>query len=194
MSIRFKGSSDFRIVFVHGYTASSQADWYPNITKELKKLKVDFAIPDLPGGEYPHAREWLETLHAEIQNSTKPLVLVGHSLGTRTVPLYIEKYRPQVKLVLLVAAFANRTENAKRRDEHYADFFDHKIDISKIKPLVGKFIVMHSIDDDSIAYEQGVEIAKDLGAQLLTYEDRGHFFVPQNAYTVLEILRKELNF
>jgi len=193
MSTRFKGPSDFRIVFVHGYTASSQADWYPNITKELKKLNVDFAIPDLPGGEYPHASEWLETLHAEIQKSSKPLVLVGHSLGTRTAPLYIEKYRPKVKLVLLVAAFANRTENAKRRDGRYADFFDHKIDISKIKPLVGKFIVMHSKDDDSIAYEQGVEIAKDLGAQLLTYKDRGHFFEPQNAIIILEVLRGELD-
>ena len=194
MSIRFKGSSDFRIVFVHGYTASSQADWYPNITKELKKLNIDFAIPDLPGGEYPHAREWLETLHTEIQKSPKPLVLVGHSLGTRTVPLYIEKYRPKIKLVLLVAAFANRTENAKRREGVYADFFDYKIDLLKVKPLVGKFVIMHSKDDDSIAYEQGVEIANDLGAKLLTYEDRGHFFDPQNAKTVLQVLRKELNF
>lgn len=193
MSIRFKGTSDFRIVFIHGYTASSQADWYPNISKELKKLNIDFAIPDLPGGEYPHASQWLETLHAEIQKSSKPLVLVGHSLGSRTVPLYLEKYRPKVKLVLLVAAFANRLENAKRRDEHYADFFGYKIDISKIKPLAGKFIVMHSKDDDSIAYEQGVKIAKDLGAQLLTYQDRGHFFDPQNAKTILEVLRKELN-
>ena len=64
--------SDFKIIFVYGYTASSKADWYLNISKKLKRLNIDFTIPDLPGETYP-------------------------------------------------------------------DFFEHEIDIDKIKTLVGKF-------------------------------------------------------
>src|SRR3972149_1258045 len=125
---------DFKIIFVHGYTASSKADWYPNIIPELEKLGIDFAIPDLPGGEHPHVKVWLRVIHQEVLKTNKPLVLVGHSLGTR--------------LVLLIAAFANRLENANRNDgEAYPDFFVNKIDISKIKSLSEKFIVMHSKDD-----------------------------------------------
>ena len=74
------------------------------------------------------------------------------------------------------------------------DFFLHKIDISKIKHLSEKFVVMHSRDDDSIPYEQGVEISKDLNAKLLTYTDRGHFSKLENAPYVLKVLRKELRF
>lgn len=184
--------SAFTIVFIHGYTASSKADWYPTLIPELKKLGVDYAVPDLPGNEHPKAREWLDTLHEKISKTDKLLVLVGHSLGSRTALLYLEKYRPKIKTVILIAAFANRVENASRHEgKAYPDFFIHKIDIEAIKPLVEKFIVMHSKDDSSIPYEQGVEIARNLNAKLITYEDRDHFSEPDNAPYVLEVLKKE---
>jgi predicted alpha/beta hydrolase family esterase len=190
--------SDFRIIFIHGYTASHLADWYPDISVELDKLGIDYAIPDMPGGAYPHAEEWLDTLHNEVVKSTKPLVLVGHSLGTRTALLYLEKYQPKnVQAVFLIAAFANRLENADealRHGETYPDFFVHKIDIPKVKKMAEKFIIMHSKDDSSIPYEQGVEISKELGAQLVTFEDRDHFSKSENASFILKELQKVLQF
>lgn len=186
---------DFKIIFIHGWTASHLADWYPTLCPELDKLGIDYVVPDLPGGEHPHIKDWLEGVHSVVSQTTKPLVFVGHSLGSRTALLYLERYQPKVEKVFLIAAFANKIENALRHDRQaYPDFFEHKIDIEKIKPLVGKFIVMHSKDDDSIPYEQGVEIAKDLNSELITYEGRYHFSGPDNASFVLEELRKELQF
>lgn len=185
--------SDFKIVFIHGYTASNLADWYPTISKELDELEIDYVVPDLPGGKNPHAQDWLEVLHNVIFQINKPLIFVGHSLGTRTALLYLEKFQPKVEKVFLIAAFANRVENAQRKGGNaYPDFFAHKIDLEKIKPLVGKFIVMHSKDDSSIPFWQGEEIAKDLGAEFITYEGKDHFSDPENAPFVLEQLRKEL--
>lgn len=187
--------TNFTIVFIHGYTASHLADWYPDLCPELDKLGVKYFVPDLPGGEHPHTSEWLEMLRNVISSIQTPLVLVGHSLGSRAALLYLEKYQPKVEKVFLIAAFSNKTENGGRNDgEAYPDFFEHKIDVEKLKPLVGEFIVMHSRDDDSIPYEQGVEIAKDLNAELVTYEDRGHFYEPENAPYILKELRKKLNF
>lgn len=186
---------DFKIVFIHGYTASHLADWYPNISKELDRLGIDYVIPDLPGDNHPHAKDWLNKLHDVISQNNKPLVLVGHSLGTRTALLYLEKYHPKVEKIFLIAAFANRMENAQRKGgDAYPDFFTHKINLEEIKPLVDKFIVIHSVNDNSIPYEQGVEIAKDLNAELITYKDRYHFSDPENSPFILEKLRKELNF
>lgn len=187
--------TDFKIVFIHGYTSSHRGDWYPNISKELDKLGVDYRIPDLPGGEQPHAGEWLKVLYEVISRNNKPLVLVGHSLGTRTALLYLEKYQPKIEKVFLIAAFANRVENARRNNgEAYPDFFEHQIDLERIKPLVRKFIVMHSRDDSSIPFEQGEEIAKDLDAELVSFEGRDHFYDPEDAPLILRELRKELNF
>ena len=188
--------TDFKIVFIHGYTATHLTDWYPNISKELDKLGVDYVIPDLPGGMHPHAKEWLDTLLKVISQIDKPLIFVGHSLGTRAALLYLEKYHQKVEKVFLIAAFANWTENANRHDDGkaYDDFFEHTIDIEKIKPLVGKFIVMQSKDNSSIEYRQAEDIAKDLDAELISFEDRDHFFLPENAPIILKELRRELNF
>lgn len=186
--------TDFKIIFVHGYTASHLADWYPNISKELDALGVNYAIPDLPGGKKPHAKDWLEIIDSEVQKSDKPVVLVGHSLGTKAVLLYLDQHEQPVQAVFLIAAFANWTENAKRRDESYSDFFEYKLDIEAIKTLCDKFVVIHSADDDSIDYKQGQEIAKDLGANLITTNGRGHLFKPANAPFILNRLRQELGF
>jgi uncharacterized protein len=188
--------NNFKIIFIHGYTASHLADWYPQISEELKKLNIDFAIPDLPGHTSPHASEWLQIIHNEIIKSNKPLVIVGHSLGTRAALLYLEKYKPQnIQQVILIAAFANRIENALRRNgEAYPDFFEHTIKINEVKKYAKKFVVIHSKDDSSIPFEQGAEIANDLNAKLITYNGHDHFIEPENAKVILKELKNELSF
>lgn len=187
--------SYFKILFIHGYTASSKADFYPSLVPQLDKHTIDYVIPDLPGDEYPHANEWLETIHEALKNNTKPLVIVGHSLGTRAALLYIEKYQPKVTTLFLIAAFANRVENALRRGGNkYPDFFTHKIDMQKVKNHIQKSYVLHSKDDSSIAYEQGVEIAYDLEAELLTFTDKDHFSSSKNTSTIFSILKEKLLF
>ncbi len=47
---------NFKMHFIHGYTASSQADFYPILSKELDKVGLDYVIPDLPGNKYPQAK------------------------------------------------------------------------------------------------------------------------------------------
>lgn len=186
-------NNNFLVVFVHGYTSSHSADWYPAISPMLKKVNYNFIIPDLPGGKQPHASEWLTTLNQVINQNEKPLILVGHSLGTRAVLLYLEKYRPKVEKVILIAAFANKLENAHRRNgEAYPDFFNHTVDLKVVKNCSKKFIVLHSKDDSSIPYEQGVEIAKDLSAKLIHFDDRDHFTEPGDAQPIFDVLQQKI--
>jgi predicted alpha/beta hydrolase family esterase len=186
-------NNNFKIVFVHGYTASHLADWYPAISPLLDQYGWDYVIPDLPGDEHPHAPEWLNTLQEVISKSDKPLVLVGHSLGTRAILLYLEKYKPKVKSIFLISSFANWIENGNRRDgDSYPDFFSHKINLDDIKQLAEKMYILHSKDDSSIPYQQGKEMAADLGAELLTFNGRDHFCEPKNAALIAEILQQKL--
>src|SRR3989344_824388 len=107
--------SKFKIIFVHGYTATSKADWYPEISKLLDKYNIDYSIPDLPGEYNPHSKEWLNIIQHEALKTQKPLVLAGHSLGSRAVLLYLERFQSRVKSVFLIAAFANDIKNAERK-------------------------------------------------------------------------------
>lgn len=188
--------SYFKIIFIHGYTASSKVDFYPALSPLLDSQKIDYIIPNLPGYKNPRADEWLETIHKVLMTNTKPLIFVGHSLGTRAVLLYLEKYHPKsIKKVFLIASFADRLENASPKDgDAYPDFFSHHIDIGRVKKCAEKFYVLHSTDDPSIDYAQGAEIAKDLDAELLTFRDRSHFFKPENAPIIFEVLKEKIPF
>ena len=186
-----------KVIFIHGYTSSPKKKKYQIISQELDKLGVEYSIPALPGGEHPHSKEWLEIIDKEVKNTTKPVVLIGHSLGTRTALLYLDKFEQKVDTVILIAAFNNDVKkNRERKDEHYSDFFEYALDIDKIKKLANRFIVVHYKDDDSIDYQQGVEISNELGAELITYENMGHFCgkerAEENAECFLKIIKSAL--
>jgi predicted alpha/beta hydrolase family esterase len=170
-----------KIILIHGYTSSPNRKKYKIIASELQELGVDYAIPKLPGGLYPQSSEWLKIIDNEVKLTNKPVVLVGHSLGTRAVLLYLDKFDQKVDTVILFSAFNNDITNREDAGGNFVDFFEYKLDIEKIKKLANKFIVVHSKDDNSIPYTQGVEISKDLGAKLITYDDKGHFSGEQNA-------------
>lgn len=182
---------DKKIIFVHGYTASSKKDWYPKISKLLDRDEIDYSIPDLPGDKYPENKEWLRIIKKKVEKTRKPIILVGHSLGTRAVLLFLDQNNIKVKGVLLIAAFNNSLENAKRRGGNYANFFEYKVDIEKIKKQAEKFVVIHSRDDDHINFSQGKEIAKQLDAKLKVFENRIHFSDSSNAPIVFNVLKEE---
>lgn len=186
-----------KVILIHGYTSSPQRKKYQIIARGLNRLGVECSIPALPGGNQPYSQEWLKTIDKEVKSSPEPIVLVGHSLGTRAALLYLDKFEKKVDTVILIAAFNNDVEsNRKRRGGAYADFFKYPLDLEKIKKLANKFIVVHSKDDSVIDYQQGVEISMELGAKLITYEDRGHFSGEENAEenstVFLEVIKSTL--
>jgi len=186
-----------RIIFIHGYTSSSKNKKYRIIAKDLNKLGIKYSIPQLPGGEYPHSKDWLEIIDREVKKSNLPVILVGHSLGTRAALLYLDQFNKSVDTVILIAAFDNDyKKNAGRKDEHYSDFFEYSIDIKRIKKLANKFIVVHSRDDNDITYSQGEKISSELGAELISIDGAGHMggeeTAKQNAKIILDTLKNEL--
>ena len=165
-----------KVIFVHGYHSSPKKKKYQIISQELDRISIEYSIPAFPGEEYPHSDEWLEIINKEVKKTAKPVIFIGHSLGTRAILLYLDKFEQKVDTVILIASFNNNfKENRKRRNGNYADFFDYALDINKIKKLANKFIVIHSKDDDSIDFQQGVDISNDIGAELKICESMGHF-------------------
>ncbi len=170
-----------KVILIHGYTSNPKKTKYKIIAEKLRKLGVDYAIPKLPGDEYPDSDTWLKIIDREVKSSKEPIILVGHSLGTRAALLYLDQYNQKIDTVILVAAFDNNIENRKRRNGNYANFFEYALNIDKIKGLVKNFIIVHSKDDPDIPYQQAVNISNDLNGKLITYEARKHFGGEKNA-------------
>jgi predicted alpha/beta hydrolase family esterase len=181
------------VIIIHGYTSLPKRKRFVAVSKGLKSLGMTCTIPAMPGGKHPLSQEWLKLINEKVKASSKPVILVGHSLGTRAVLLYLDKFEQKVDTVILISAFNNNVkDNQKRRGGVAADFFKYPLDIRKIRKLANKFIVVHSKDDDEVEYQQGVDISKQLGAKLVTYEDRGHFKGEENAGVFLQAIKSAL--
>ncbi len=176
------------VLFIHGFGANPDLDFYPTLTPLLEHEGIQYMIPALPDSSHPEKNAWLARIKHTYDHIDGPVILVGHSLGTRAALLFLEQFEVKVAATLLIAPFSNSIANADRRHGVYASFFDHKIDIGVVKLRCPKFVVMHSKDDDAIDFAQGQEIAQDLGAELITYEDRHHFSEPQNAPEIFRVL------
>lgn len=180
------------VIFIHGYRGSPEISWYPEMRTELDKLRIPYLMPIFPGEDNPRSAEWLKIIDEAVKSIKDSVILIGHSLGTRAVLLYLDKFKTLVKGVLLVAPFNNDLGNAGNHGKGYSDFFEYPADISVVKKLSPKFIVMHSKDDQAILFSQGQEIAKQLGAEFAIYDGKHHFSRPENYIYVLEQLKKLL--
>jgi predicted alpha/beta hydrolase family esterase len=180
--------ADYHIIFIHGYTATPESDWYPAISTELTSRNCSFSIPALPDSDHPDPDAWVSTIAVFVERfSDKKIILVGHSLGTRAIELYLEQSGKPVDCVVLVSAFDNDQQN---RRTPYGSFFTSDVDFARVKLKAKKFVIIHSTDDEDIPYSQGEHVAELLGGELITAQGRGHMSDPENCKFILDqILR-----
>lgn len=185
---------DYHFIFVHGYTSSSQGDWYPQMAAKLDALGASYAMPDLPGGDRPEASEWLPIIHQEVKKADNPVVLVGQSLGTRAVMLYLHDYPSTiVAAVFLVATFNNDLKaNKYKRGEGYANFWEYPIDPDQLKIQADKWVILHAYDDQNIPYTQAKDMAGLLDAKLVLSRGQAHFNDPSHADYILQQFKNYL--
>ncbi len=176
------------VIDIPGYNHNSESIWHPEFRQLIAEVGNEAITLDLPGGKYPVFTEWYPIIEQAVREAQYPVILVGHSLGTRAVLLFLEQTELSVESIVLIGPFDNNTDNAKFRDGNYSNFFEHSIDIERIKQHIrDKIIVVGSEDDANIPFIQAQNIAKDLGGELITIPNSGHFLDAKWAKTLGEI-------
>ncbi len=181
----------YTIIDIPGYNHNSESMWHPDFRKYIIESGSEVITLNLPGGKYPVFREWYPIIEQAVSGAKNSVILVGHSLGTRAVLLFLEQTRQTVQNIVLIAPFDNTLANASFRNGNYANFFEHLVDINQVKSKIkGKIKVIGSEDDSNIPYIQAQNIATDLQAELITTPNSGHFLDLKWAKILSEITVK----
>ncbi|MEY2986252.1 MAG: hypothetical protein RJB24_481 [Candidatus Parcubacteria bacterium] len=181
----------YTIIDIPGYNHNSESMWHPDFRKYIIESGSEVITLNLPGGKYPVFREWYPIIEQAVSEAKNSVVLVGHSLGTRAVLLFLEQTQQTVQNIVLIAPFDNTLANASFRNGNYANFFEHLVDINQAKSKIkGKIKVIGSEDDANIPYIQAQNIAKDLSAELITIPNSVHFLDAKWAKLLSEITVK----
>jgi predicted alpha/beta hydrolase family esterase len=166
----------FTIIDIPGYNHNSESMWHPDFRKYIIESGNEANTLNLPGGKYPVFIEWYPIIEQSVAQASTQVILVGHSLGTRAVLLFLEQTQHSVQDIVLIAPFDNSLSNASFRNGNYSNFFEHLVDIDKVKSNIkGSMKVIGSEDDANIPYIQAKNIATDLSADLISIPDSAHF-------------------
>lgn len=146
-------------------------NWKDYLHLQLPSCEVIYPkMPNSKNARYPEWKLWFEKLIPLLHDG---VILVGHSLGG----IFLAKYLAEnnfplgIKALYLIAA----PYDDKDCDYPLADFAltNHLENLAK---QVGKIYLYQSRDDLVVPFVDVEKYKKDLsGAELVIFEDRGHF-------------------
>ncbi len=178
------------IYVIHGYTSSSEAEWFPWLKEQFKNSPVKIDIPNMPDSQDPHLESWLKHLSKNILDIDENTIFIGHSLGCVTALRYILEKNIKIKGAILVSGFINENP-MDEQTEGLQEFVDGPLDIKRIKSLIPSRIVITATDDDIVPTEATQNLAESLDANLIILPSGKHF-IARDGYTNFPVLLNEI--
>ena len=156
-------ASEADIIIVPGYKNSGpghwQSRWEQKLSTARRVQQEAFAKPV--------REDWIEKLAETVNTSTRPVVLVGHSLGIPTIIHAIPAFEKRVAGAFLVAP--PEVDNPKIRPKHLMSFGPYPRD-----PLPFPSILIASRNDSFGAFNHAGDIANAWGSEFFDAGEAGH--------------------
>ncbi len=156
-------TSEAEILIVPGYKGANedhwQSRWERNITSARRVAMGDWHKPVF--------EDWRNNLLAEIAKATKPVILVGHSIGSQVIVQASKDLPAPVAGALLVAP--PDVENPAIRPRHLLTFGPALTD-----PLPFPSVTIASRNDHFCAYDKAEQMAADWGSLFMDAGESGH--------------------
>ncbi|MBP9718377.1 alpha/beta hydrolase [Candidatus Gracilibacteria bacterium] len=161
------------IFFIHGFRANHELPlWFTWLSKELQAQGMKTIAPDFPSPHKPQMHEWVETIFSHLpKDEFSETIFVAHSLGGAAILRALEQDNfVQAAHVYLVGVPVDNVEK-----QAIANFFEKPFEFEKIRARSKKWTCIYSKNDPHVPFEHGLTYEKALGAELMPFEDRGHF-------------------
>lgn len=177
-----------KIYIIHGYTANSQSHWFPWLKEHLDNEKVEVILLEMPDSSNPIKKDWLSYLDKHILELNQNTIVIGHSLGCITSLLYLQNKMLQIKGVVLVSGFVEKSPIPE-----LDGFMTDELDYALLKQLIISRISITAKDDDIVPYLYTVEMSKKLESTLIVLDEGKHFLDRDGYYelpVVLECIKR----
>ncbi len=155
--------SEADILIVPGYTNSGEHHWQ---TRWQNRLSTARRVEQAEWSK-PVREDWVQRMIEEVNASTKPVVIVAHSLGVPTALHAIPEFRKPVAGAFLVAP--PEVTNSNIRPKHLMTFGPYPE-----TALPFPSITIASRNDPFGSYEHAEEMAKAWGSMLVDAGEAGH--------------------
>ncbi|MFF2317372.1 RBBP9/YdeN family alpha/beta hydrolase [Arthrobacter sp. NPDC058097] len=162
-----------RVVIVHGYEASPDANWFPWLQGALEAEGIAVAVVPLPAPDSPDAAAWEDAVSTALGVPDATTVVVAHSLGVVTALRVLAALSEPWELggLVLVAGFTEPLEALPELD----GFLASDVDVERVATSIGERTVICSDTDPFVPPAASGDLARRLGARLQVHQGAGHF-------------------
>lgn len=162
------------VYLIHGFTASSKANWFPWLKSEMENIELTLIVPNMPNTNDPHLLPWLQKMEEVAEEINNNTIFIGHSLGCIAALQFILKKNIAIKGVILVSGFMDENPMEVQK-EGLSQFVDEPLDVERVKALIPNRVAITAIDDDIVPWAATKKLADRLGAQLIERSNGKHF-------------------
>ena len=176
------------VVIVHGYEGNTYDSWKPWLSRELKKRGYMVKIPKMPNPEHPQANAWVKAISQAIDDQNGSTILIGHSLGGNAIVRAAEKKGTNVYIKALITiggAMLPKKDYAKS----LSTFIKKPLNYEIVKKYVKHVYVIYSKDDTAVDMGSAKLLKKNLGAELILENSKGHYSSRDKIYKIPIILK-----
>ena len=183
-----------KVYIIHGWDGSPNEPMLQWLKISLEEKSYEVFVPEMPEPAVPKIESWVGKLKEEVLPD-KETILVGHSVGCQAVLRYLETLGEEIKIagLVLIAPWMelNRQtieEEGQEGIEIAKPWMETPIDFKKVKSRVGKVIAIFSDNDPFVPLNQKGLFEKELGAEIVVENGKGHFTVSDGIDRLLSAL------
>lgn len=165
-----------RVFIVHRWGGTPNSDWYPWLTQQLQKEKLEVVTPQLPNTDEPILEKWVPALSAAIGKPNQDTFLVGHSMGCQTIARYLEVAPVPIGGAVFVAGYFKRLTGLTIDEQVVADkWLRTPLDLRKVRRNLPASIAIFSDNDPYVPLENKDEFEKQLNSKIVVEQNMHHY-------------------
>ena len=186
--------SNKHVYIIHGYAASPTDHWFPWLKQKLETQGATVTVLALPDSQSPTVEAWDQYLKNNVALPDKNTFFVAHSLGCITLLRYLSALPEHSRVggITIVSGFAEPLQERPQLNP----FVKEGYAVEKVKRISGQYDVIASKNDSIVPYVLTKHLAQQLGANLTSLENGGHFLARegfQQFDTVYDVVERQMN-
>ncbi|MDB5204824.1 MAG: alpha/beta hydrolase [Candidatus Taylorbacteria bacterium] len=166
-----------RVILIHGWDGHPGDHWKKWFKGTLIGKGIRVIEPQLSGGSQPELEVWNKEIAEAIGTPDMDTCVVGHSLGCIALVHYLRSLKDSEKIAgaVFVAGFSSDIGMRDDAESFIEKFYLTPEEVGKAKKHCDKFVTIVSDNDSAVPLAKALEFQKELDAELILEEGKGHF-------------------
>ena len=159
-------------VIVHGKGGSPDTSWLPWIKSALEARGYVCLALTFPNEPNSKLADWF-TVFDTLKVDYTQTIFIAHARGAMATLRWIERLPSESKIHQIITVSCNYDFIPDHQDGD--ELYTVPLDYEDLLHKCAKIVVIHSADDPFVPIEAGEQLARNLHAKFVRFEDAGHF-------------------